>query len=77
MPIASTGSATVTASTLAPGARQHADDVGEVELALVVIGLDLIQRGPQPRGVEAVHAGVDLADLLLVRRCVAVLDDAA
>src|SRR5207248_2211938 len=29
---------------LGPGARQHADDVGEIELALVVVRLDLGQR---------------------------------
>ena len=63
---------------LDPGAglRHQADDVGEVQLALVVVGLDLAERRPQPARVEAVHAGVDLVDPLLVVGGVALLDDA-
>ena len=61
----------------APGRpSQDADDIGEIVLTLVVVGLDLRERLPEPLGLEAVDARVDLDDLLLVVRRVAVLDDA-
>src|SRR5262249_19091093 len=58
-----------------PGARQHANHVGQVVLALVVIGADLAEGRPQAPGGEAVHRGVDLGDLLLGVARVAILDD--
>ena len=57
-------------------ARQQLDHVGEVQLALVVVRAELAERGPQALRVEAVDAGVDLVDLLLVVGGVAILDDA-
>ncbi len=59
-----------------PVAVQDADDVGEVVLVLGVVGSHAIERGPEPSGVEAVHAGADLADLALGTGGVAVLHDA-
>ena len=56
--------------------RQH---VRQVQLALGVVGVDLAERGEQARAVERVHARVDLADLELLGRRVALgldLDDA-
>ena len=59
-----------------PGLGQHLHDVGEVVLALGVVGLHHAQRRRQQAAPEAEDAGVDLVDLELVGRGVAVLDDA-
>ncbi len=56
----------------APG---HGDDVGEVLLALRVVGADLGERRPQQRRVEGVDAAVDLADGPLLVGRVLLLDD--
>ncbi len=66
------------ADSLDPAARagQQSDDVGQVVFALIVVGLHLIERAPQPAAVEAVDAGVDLGDALLVVGGIPILDDA-
>ena len=51
------------------------DDVGQVELLLGVVGPQPAQRRAQHRDVEGVDAGVDLADGLLRRGGVGLLDD--
>ncbi len=50
--------------------------VGDVVLALVVVGPQLAQHGKQSRGVGDVHAGIDLTHAPLLGRSVTVLDDA-
>ena len=60
---------------LAVGADDR-DHVGQVELLLRVVGPQPAQRRAQRRDVEGVHAGVDLANGLLRRRGVGLLDDA-
>ncbi len=50
--------------------------VREVVLALGVAGADLIESVPQHRQLEHVAARVDLAQRALLRRAVALLDDA-
>ena len=45
-----------------PEDREH---VGEVQLALGVVGVDLVKRGQQRVAVEGEQPGVDLADLKL------------
>ena len=55
--------------------RQH---VGQVQLALRVVAVDLGQRGEQGAAVEGIHAGVDFADRELLGGGVALglgLDD--
>ena len=51
------------------------DDVGEIDLTLVVVRAQGRQGVAQVRGVEDVDAGVDLAHRPLLGRGVAVLDD--
>ena len=63
------------ASMRSPAPRQDSDHVRQVVLPLIVGGADLGQRRPQPARVEAVDAGVDLRDGLLVVGGVALLDD--
>ena len=46
---------------------QCADRVGEVQLALLVRGVELLERGPDAIGREDVDRGVDLVDGELVR----------
>ena len=58
------------------GLGQHLHDVGEVVLALGVVGLHHAQRRRQQAAAEAEDARVDLVDLELVGGGVAVLDDA-
>ena len=58
------------------GVEQQVDDVGEVELALVVVAAEARQRRPQRVAAEHVEADVDLVDLALLGGRVAVLDDA-
>ncbi len=54
-----------------PRGAQDRHHVGQVVLALGVVGPDLGQRRDQPRAVEGVDPGVDLAHGELVRRRVA------
>ena len=58
------------------GSRQDADRIRQVVLALIVVRFDAVERRPQPSGVEAVHARVDLGGLLLVVGRVALFHDA-
>ena len=51
------------------------DDVGEVVLALRVVGGELAQRGPEQVATERVDARADLVDVEFVGRGVAVFDD--
>ena len=51
------------------------DDIGEIDLALVVVRAQGRQGGAQVGGVEDVDAGVDLADSALGLAGVALLDD--
>ena len=56
--------------------RQRADDVGEVVLALGVVGRQVAQRRAEEVAAEGVDARADLADLPLLAAGVALLDDA-
>ena len=58
------------------GAAQHLDRVGEVVLALRVLGAEATQRGREQVAAEAVDRRVDLVDLALLFGGVGVLDDA-
>ena len=57
-------------------AGEHTDDVGEVQLALRVVGGDAAQGRSEQVPPEGVDARGDLGDGPLVGRCVALLDDA-
>ena len=59
----------------AVGVDQQRDHVGQVLLALGVLGGELAEGLHQQRRLERVHAGVDLADRPLVGGRVALLDD--
>ena len=54
---------------------QVGDRVGEVQLALGVVRIELLERRPERAGGEDVGRGVELPDLALLRRSVPVLDD--
>ena len=54
-----------------PASRSFGQHVGQVELALRVVGVDLRERVEQRGAVERVDAGVDLADRELLGRRVA------
>ena len=56
-------------------ADELADGVGEVELALAVLGPEPLERRPKLPGVENVDRRVDLGDRALLVACVAGLDD--
>ncbi len=56
-------------------AVEHLDHIGEVVLALGVLGGKAVEMGEQHRGVEAVRAGVDLGEVVLVGTQVLLLDD--
>ncbi len=56
-------------------AAQDRHHVGEVLLALRVVGHDPLDRVGQQRSVKGVAAGIDLVDRALLRRRVGVLDD--
>ena len=58
------------------GLPQHRDDVGEVVLALDVLGNQAAQRRREEPPAEAVDRGVDLVDRQLLRGGVALLHDA-
>ena len=47
--------------------NQRADRVGEVQLALLVGGVELLEGGPEAVGRKDVDRGVDLVDRELVR----------
>ena len=57
-------------------AAQHLDRVGEVVLALHVLGAQPAQRGCEQVATEAVDRGVDLVDRAFLVRRVGLLDDA-
>ena len=59
-----------------PGLAQDLDDVGEVVLALGVLGAEPAQRGREEPATEAVDRRVDLVDGELVGIGVGLLDDA-
>ena len=59
-----------------PGGAQHPDDVGQVVLALPVLGLEAAQRGREQPPAEAVDRRVDLGDGELGLVAVGLLDDA-
>ena len=75
-PSASRESAATWAATLPPSRDDDLDRVGEVQLALHVVRLDPLERGPEHVGAEDVDRRVDLADLLLLLVRVGALDDA-
>ena len=66
----------MSAITLWPAARSTRDRVGEVVLALRVLGAQPPQRGREQVAAEAVDRRVDLVDLELLGVGVGVLDDA-
>jgi hypothetical protein len=57
-------------------AHRALDDVGQVELALLVAVVELAERLPEQLGVEEVHARVAFLDAELLLRRVGLLDDA-
>ena len=58
-----------------PPAPVDGDQIGQVVLALGVVRADLLERVEQRLERERVDAGVDLLDLALRRRRIALLDD--
>jgi hypothetical protein len=54
---------------------EQADDVGEVLLALRVVGCEATEAVREAGSRECVHAGVDLVNATLLLRCVLLLDD--
>ncbi len=74
--IASAGSSVSSAITLCPASRKHRDRVGQVVLALRVLGAQTPQRGREQTAPEAVDRRVDLVDLALLVGGVGVLHDA-
>ena len=67
-PSVSVASVTRWAWTVLPDSMQLRQHVGQVQLALRVVAVDLGQRGEQAAAVERVDAGVDLADRELLGR---------
>ena len=57
------------------GLGQNRGHVGEVELAVMIVGAQFVDVAEQRLGVEGVEAGVDLVYFLLRRRQVLLLDD--
>ena len=55
---------------------QHTGDIRKVILALLIIGLDLLQCVEEPATIKTVNAGIDLANLELVIAGIALLDNA-
>ena len=66
-PMASSSSSSSTALDPPAGARQGPDDVGQVVLALGVLGRQPRQLGHQLAAREGVHAQIDLAQRALLR----------
>ncbi len=54
----------------------HRHQIGQVQLALGIFGLHLLQSASQKSRLHHVNAGIDLAHLALRRRAVLVFDDA-
>ena len=52
-----------------------ANRIGQVELALSVVGLEPVEGGPEQFGLEHVDRGVALRQLELIRRRVGGFDD--
>ena len=75
-PIAAAGSSAGDRDHLVPGGAQHLDRVGQVVLALRVLGAQAPERGREQVAAEAVDRRVDLVDLALLDVGVGVLDDA-
>ena len=61
----------------ASGRDDAFDRVGEVELALRVVCVELLQRTTERRGVEDVVGGIELFDGPLLVGCVPLLDDSS
>ena len=76
MPSASSASSSGIASIARPSRTAIADDVGQIDLALRVLVVDLVERLPEELGVDEVGAGVAFRDAQLVGRRVGHLDDA-
>ena len=55
--------------------REHGDDVGQVEFAVRVVGLEARERGPQFVEREAIHARVNFVDGSLLFAELRFLDD--
>ena len=51
------------------------DDIGQIELVLLIVVAQLRERSAQQRRMDQVNAGVDLTNRKLRRRRVAGLDD--
>jgi hypothetical protein len=58
------------------GLGEHRDHVGQVVLALCVVGAEPTQGRREQRAFQAVDRGVDLVDLQLLGRRVSLFDDA-
>ena len=71
-PSTSRESAATCASTVSP-LPQHGNGIGEIKLAMLVVGLHLGQRGPQFFEREAVDGGIDFVNLAIGRRSIAIL----
>ena len=56
-------------------AREHFDDIGEVVLALGVVGAEASQRRAEQIATERTHAGPHLADGQHLGRGIALFDD--
>ena len=75
-PMVSSGWSVLAETTLSPSELKMSNHVGEVVLALRVVGVQTLQVLEKHASIEAVGAGVDLADHLLLRAEVLLLDDA-
>ena len=75
-PSVSDGSGATYAATFSPGGDENLDRVGQVELALHVLRLELLERRPERVAPEDVDRGVHLADRKLLGRRVGGFDDA-
>ena len=58
-----------------PHRGEPGDHVGQVELALCVVGGEVAQRRSEQVAAECVDARADLVDVEFFGRCVALLDD--
>lgn len=54
---------------------EYGDGVGEIDFAMLVVGLYVGERGPEFGGCETVHAGVDFVEFALVGSKLRFLDD--
>ena len=58
-----------------PGFRENRSHIGEIELAVMIVGVQFVDVAEQRLGVKGVKAGVDLVYFLLRGRQVLLLDD--